>query len=118
MVTSPYEWKIIEWDDTPQTNKQTDNKLDLHVRAVKSPLMPVFSVIYIDNQIDTSIKLSIRFSEQKNSNYCTSLETRYLIGQNQDAVRKYRVHTMFTWTRSEMGFLSDTLCDSVSRGLT
>ena len=78
-----------------QTNKQITNWM-LHVRAVKSPLMPVFSVIYIDNQIDTSIQLSIRFSEQKNSNYCTSLETRYLIGQNQDAIRTYRVHTMFT----------------------
>ena len=22
MVTSPYEWKILEWDENPQTNKQ------------------------------------------------------------------------------------------------
>ena len=22
MVTSPYEWKILEWDEKPQTNKQ------------------------------------------------------------------------------------------------
>ena len=22
-VTSPYEWKILEWDENPQTNKQT-----------------------------------------------------------------------------------------------
>ena len=26
MVTSPYEWKILEWDDQPQTNKQTNKK--------------------------------------------------------------------------------------------
>lgn len=23
MVTSPSEWRILEWDDKPQTNKQT-----------------------------------------------------------------------------------------------
>ena len=23
MMTSPYEWKILEWDDKSQTNKQT-----------------------------------------------------------------------------------------------
>ena len=22
MVTSPYEWKILEWDEKPQTNKK------------------------------------------------------------------------------------------------
>ena len=22
MMTSPYEWKILEWDDKPQNNKQ------------------------------------------------------------------------------------------------
>ena len=27
MVTSPYEWKILEWDDKLQTNKQTKQKL-------------------------------------------------------------------------------------------
>ena len=29
MVTSPYEWKILEWDEELQTNKQT-NILDIH----------------------------------------------------------------------------------------
>ena len=24
MMTSPYEWKILEWDYKPQTNKQTE----------------------------------------------------------------------------------------------
>ena len=24
MVTSPYDWKILEWDDKPQTNKQSN----------------------------------------------------------------------------------------------
>ena len=24
MVTSPYEWNILEWDEKPQTNKQTN----------------------------------------------------------------------------------------------
>ena len=24
MVTSPYEWKILEWDDKPDINKQTN----------------------------------------------------------------------------------------------
>ena len=27
MVTSPYEWKILEWNEKPQTNKQTNNYL-------------------------------------------------------------------------------------------
>ena len=27
MMTSPNEWKILEWDDKPITNKQTNNKL-------------------------------------------------------------------------------------------
>ena len=26
MVTSPYEWKILEWDDKLQTNKQTNKQ--------------------------------------------------------------------------------------------
>ena len=26
MVTSPYEWKILEWDDQPHKNKQTSNQ--------------------------------------------------------------------------------------------
>ena len=25
MVTTPYEWKILEWDEKPQTNKLTKN---------------------------------------------------------------------------------------------
>ena len=28
IVTSPYEWKILEWDDKPQTNKQTNGYID------------------------------------------------------------------------------------------
>ena len=28
MVTSPYEWKILEWDDKLQTNKQTIYKYE------------------------------------------------------------------------------------------
>ena len=25
MVTTPYEWKILDWDEKPQTNKQNQN---------------------------------------------------------------------------------------------
>ena len=31
MVTSPYEWKILEWDENPQTNKQTNSSATLYL---------------------------------------------------------------------------------------
>ena len=56
MVMSPYEWKILEWDDKFQTNKQTkinfvnvflllrnylplENDLALHLNKLVSPLL-------------------------------------------------------------------------------
>ena len=87
-------------------------------------------LIILTDQIVTSIRLP-GFSEVFNfrwwkrwhenvtkrlslsSEYCTPFETRYLIGRNNDAVCKYKVHIKFS-----NGELSDPLCVSVNRGLT
>ena len=31
MLTSPYEWKILEWEEKQQTNKQTENHARSHL---------------------------------------------------------------------------------------
>ena len=35
MVTSPYEWNILEWDDIPQTNKQKQLTFELDLPSIK-----------------------------------------------------------------------------------
>ena len=41
MVTSPYEWKILKWDEKPQTNKQTHNNHKRHqLKWVKNSMRP------------------------------------------------------------------------------
>ena len=50
MVTSPYEWKILEWDDKLQTNKKKQNKQTNNRKtyflfsAMKSTYMIVFII--------------------------------------------------------------------------
>ena len=48
MVTSPYEWKILEWDEKPQTNKQTKSNhpyitifLQARITSLKQIMAPL-----------------------------------------------------------------------------
>ena len=39
MVTSPYEWKTLEWDDKPkQTNKQTNKQTSIFKTGAEEAL--------------------------------------------------------------------------------
>ena len=90
-----------------------------------SPLLIGFSANYIDQSnrnfhaTEGSRKFFTFWSEQttcqmwhenvttkrlsSSSKYCTAFERCSLIDRNSDAICKYKVHTMFTWTRSVMG---------------
>ena len=46
MVTSPYEWKILEWDDKPQTNKKTSNHSFAQVCLLLENLSQMSNVAY------------------------------------------------------------------------
>ena len=52
MVTSPYEWKILEEDDKPQTNKQTTNQTN------NQPTKQTYKYISDENEIQyqTSVR--------------------------------------------------------------
>ena len=48
--------------------------------------------------------------------YCNELKSRYLIGQNQDAISKLQSLYKVDLNTTSKGELSDPLCDSINRG--
>ena len=53
VVTSLYEWKILEWDDKLQTNKQKNS-----VHYFQTPEWIFIIFIYIDNKVSDIILLN------------------------------------------------------------
>ena len=56
MVTSSYEWKILEWDDKLETNKQTNKQP--FVNSHSTPYTRSFSVSYLNLCLDVNNHLS------------------------------------------------------------
>ena len=58
MVTSPYEWKILEWDEIPQTNKQAKIHFDTQYTRIQNQDETNIPTLYHEFNISEQIRIN------------------------------------------------------------
>ena len=79
--TTPYEWKILEWDDKPQTNKQTnfikEGTKYLGHCSLHTGVHWIFAIAYLLSLCVTCHYLSVLFKTSTSSDLDISTRTSW-----------------------------------------